>query len=96
MIHFSHKEKRVWCSVKVYESGSDGVNDQTVWLHHDMCTELEARVFAEKLRDVIHEAMQDAHRDAYEQGWKDAKAKRPKAKTFSGYLSKAGTRRAFP
>lgn len=53
------------------------------WKTHD---EAYAQMLAYHVNKSLKEKMQEIRQQSYEQGWKDAKAKRKKETWFSGWL----------
>ena len=72
---------------RVHLSMTIGMGDDRPRFSFDAGSILAAKCIARCMREAFETTVRIARRDAYEQGWRDAKAKRAKSKHFSGWLS---------
>lgn len=63
------------------------------WLHFkiDCGQPYLAEAFTQRAQEALYNAVKDAHRKGYEQGWKDKAAKRRKKKSFFCHFTRRDT-----
>jgi hypothetical protein len=84
MINIKRNKNQVEVGISVYVPEWE---NRTFLFYWDAGSEWGAGFLASGLRTALRDAIKTAREEAYEQGWKDAKAKRTKETYFSGYFS---------
>lgn len=80
MINFSRKDSAVTVEVEA----NVGVAARFFHFTMNLSNEVYAYMLRENFQTKMTKALQDIRREAYEQGWKDAKAKIARRDWFSG------------
>lgn len=60
----------------------------TFFFYHERSAEVDARLLGEHLSNAFHKRIEEIRKVEYQQGWKDAKAKRKKREWFLSTLYK--------
>lgn len=81
MITFARKDGKALCSVEIY---IPTLGNRVFDFEWQCGGEYSAGLLYGAMREQLSEALETARREAYSQGWRDAKAKRAKERWFSG------------
>ena len=66
------------------------VEKQVIWFGKECNNQVAAELLVRHLTAELRKQIESAHQNGYEQGWRDAKAKRTKATVFDGFFRKHG------
>ncbi len=82
MIKFDRKDNTIYCYVSVAIPGTQTWTYHFSWTSNDVPN---AQLLCNALDDALTEKLKQIREDAYNKGWKDAKAKLRKSDWFGGW-----------